>query len=100
MVVNVIAGVGTLFFMLIAMNGYSESDASWGFGAYALLAMIVAIAMSIGAVVFANYLINGNRSPALALLISITAFSMIGIVLEIACGLVGVGLAELVRTKF
>lgn len=98
--VNVVIGVAILFFMLIAMNGYSESDAAWGLGVYTLLATIVALAMSIGAFFFVNYLTKKNSSNILALLISITVFSIIGFLLEIVCSLVGVGLAELVRVKF
>ena len=43
------AGTVVLLFLLIAMNGYSESDAMWGLGVYALLAFAVSVLMGFGA---------------------------------------------------
>jgi hypothetical protein len=38
---NVTAGVAIFFFMLLAMNGFSESDANYGLGTYIILAAVV-----------------------------------------------------------
>jgi hypothetical protein len=32
LLINIVIGVGIFFFMLLAMNGYSESDATYGLG--------------------------------------------------------------------
>lgn len=98
--VNLVSGVAILFFMLIAMNGYSESDATWGLGVYAVAALTAAIATGFGAVYFAKYLFKKNKSPLTALLISIALFSLIGSVLQVICSLIGVGVAEFVRVRF
>lgn len=50
MLANIAAGAVILFLMLIVMNGFSGSDAEWGLGAYIILAIIVSILMSFGAV--------------------------------------------------
>ena len=39
LVVLISVGVAMLVGMVLAMNGYSESDATWGFGVYIVLAL-------------------------------------------------------------
>lgn len=99
MVANIASGVGILFIMLIAMNGYSGSDAEWGLGAYIILAIVVSILMGIGAVLLVHRLIKRQFSAALSALIAIIAFSILGIGLEIGCSLIGIGIAEYVRVN-
>ena len=41
LIVNIIAAIIILFGMLVAMNGFSESDATWGLGAFVVLALVV-----------------------------------------------------------
>lgn len=100
MAANIAAGVAILFFMLIAMNGYSESDAVWGLGLYVFLALVVSVAMGLTASVVAGRLVKREFNPVVAALIAISIFSLVGFGLEIVCSLVGVGLAEFVRIKF
>lgn len=100
MIVNIAAGVVLLFLMLIAMNGYSESDAVWGLGAYVLLALAAALIVSFAAVLLTGRLMKKQFSAAVSLLISIPVLSVVGIALEVVCSLIGVGVAEFVRVKF
>nr|MBA3352879.1 hypothetical protein [Blastocatellia bacterium] len=51
LLINIAVGVAVFLFMLLAMNGYSESDATYGLGAYIVLAVIVTLLMSTLAVV-------------------------------------------------
>lgn len=86
--------------MLIAMNGYSESDAMWGFGAFVLLAIFVSILMAIAA-----YLLNGRfvakeYSPIVAVIVPVVVFSVVGCGLLIISSLIGVGVAEFVRVNY
>ena len=97
---NIAAGVVILFMLLIAMNGYSESDSAWGDGAYILLALIVALVMGVGALFFVSFLIKRQLTPAVSLLIAIPVFSIVGIMIETVCSLIGVGVAEFVRLQF
>ena len=99
-IANIAIGVVILFTMLIAMNGYSEKDATWGLGVYILLALIVAILTSIGALLSVGFLIKKQFSPVVSALIAIAAFSIIGIIAEIVCSLIGVGVAEIVRVNY
>lgn len=96
---NVAVGVVILFFMLIAMNGFNESDAMWGLGAFVILALLTSIAISTGSLLFVGFLTKRQRTPLVSALIAIPVFSIVGIVIEIVCSLIGVGVAELMRVN-
>ncbi len=100
MIAGLASGVVIFFFMLLAMNGFSESDSMWGLGAYVLLALIVAILSSTGALFLVGALTKKQLSPVACVLIAVPVFSILSIGLEIVCSLIGVGVAELVRVKF
>lgn len=97
---NLIAGAVIFFMMLIAMNGYHESDAQWGLGAYIVLAFIGTIVMSTAAVLTVGWLIKRQYSAVKAALIAIPVFSIIGVILKIVFSLFGVGVAEFVRLNY
>ena len=96
--VNIAVAIVILFMMLIAMNGYSESDATWGLIVYGLFALIVIVVMSLGALFVVGFLTKKRYGSLVSSLIAISAFSILGIVAEIVCGLLGVGVAEFVRS--
>jgi len=100
MLVTIAVAIVILFTMLIAMNGYSESDAMWGLGVYSLLALIVAALMSLGAFLLVGFMTNKKYSSLVSSLIAIAGFSVLGIVVELVCSLLGVGVAEIVRVNF
>ncbi|MBK8465987.1 MAG: hypothetical protein IPL32_09160 [Chloracidobacterium sp.] len=100
MIAGLATGVVIFFSMLLAMNGYSESDAMWGLGAYILMALMVVILSSTGAYFLVGSLTKKQLSPVVCVLIAVVVFSLLGIGLEIVCSLVGVGVAEFVRVKF
>lgn len=97
--INAAVAVIILFGMLVAMNGFSESDATWGLGTYVLLALTAAITLSIGAFFTTGLLIRKQFRPITASLIAILVFSIVGFGLEIVCSLIGIGVAEIFRTK-
>ena len=98
--VLVAAGTVILFMMLVAMNGFSESDAMWGLGAYGVLALLITGAMSTGATLLTARFVKREFSPLVACLIAVPLFSLVGIVCEILGSLIGVGVAEIVRRNF
>ena len=97
---NVAFAAVILFFMLLAMNGYSESTAMWGLGAYVILALLVSLAMGIGAYFLTGRLTKRQFSPLGATAVAVPVLAGLGVVLEIICSVIGVGVAEFLRVKF
>mgnify|MGYP003594548966 CR=1 FL=1 len=94
------AGTVVLLFLLIAMNGYSESDAMWGLGVYALLAFAVSVLMGFGAFLATGSLQKRQYGAFPSVLISVILFTVIGSIADGVCALIGVGVAEFVRVNF
>ncbi len=99
-VVNIAAGAGIFFVMLVAMNGFHESDAAWGLGVYIILALLVAALMGSAAFLIVRLMLKKLYSGAVSALIAIPVFSILGIGLEVAASVIGIGVAELVRVNF
>ena len=96
---NVAIGVAVFFFMLLAMNGFSESDASYGFVAYIVLALVVSLGMSAAAAFAVHLLMKREFRGSIAALIAVPVFSLIGGGLKIACSIIGVMIADYVRVN-
>jgi len=96
-IVNAAAGVAIFFIMLLVMNGYSESDATWGLGVYIILALSVTLTMGAGAAFMVNLLVKKEYSAVVSALVAVLLFSIVGIGLKVVCSGIGVGIAEIVR---
>ncbi|MGE3468352.1 MAG: hypothetical protein AB7J13_15640 [Pyrinomonadaceae bacterium] len=97
---NLAIGVVVFFGVLVTMNGYSESDAIYGLVAYGVLSFLVSIFMAASAFFLSGLLIKRKINTLAAVAIAIVALSVLGAGLKLVCGLVGVGVAEFVRTSF
>ncbi len=100
LLVNIAAGVMVLFMMLVAMNGFSESDGEKGLAVYLVLAFAITLSVSLGAFMFAGRLLGKQYSSIASALIAITVFSIAGVVLKIISGLIGIGVAQYVRLNY
>jgi hypothetical protein len=100
LIANIAVGIAVLVTMIIAMNGYGESDAMWGLGAFVVLAVVVAVLMALGAFFLAGFLTKKPYGIVATAIIPILIFSVIGAGLDIVSSLIGVGVAEFVRIKF
>ena len=100
LIANLVIGAVVFFMMLIAMNGYSESDAEWGLIAYIVLAIVTTVLAGVGAFLLTGTLLKRQFSPLVAVVIAAPVFAVTGAVLEIVCGLVGIGIAEYVRVNY
>jgi hypothetical protein len=98
--INVAVGVVIFFFMLLAMNGFSESDATYGLGAYIVLALIVSLSMSALAAFSVHVLMKRAFRGWTAALIAVSVLSVVGAVLKVCCSLIGVLIAEYVRKQY
>lgn len=97
--INAIMGVAVFLFLLVAMNGYSERVASYGLGAFVILALAVSFSMAIGGFLLTGYLLKRGRSPVLAGFLSTVAGSVLGAFLKVVSALIGIGIgiAEIIR---
>jgi len=99
-VMNITVGVVVFFFMLLAMNGFSESDASYGIVTYIILAVLATILMAVSAVATVHVLLKRNWRAARAAILAILLFSGVGAGLKVVCSIIGVLVADLVRVNF
>lgn len=97
---NIAVAIVVFAFMIIAMNGYSESDAAWGLGVYTLLSVIVSALSAIGAYFLNGALVKKQFSLLLSASVAVPVCTIVAIALEIIVALIGVGVAELVRVYF
>jgi len=100
LILNIAIGVVVLATMLIAMNGYSESDAIWGLGVFVLLAIFVSILMSIASFILNGRLAAKQYNSFVAVIVPVLVFSVVGCGLLIISSLIGVGVAEFVRVNY
>ncbi len=86
--------------MLIAMNGYSESDAMWGIGTFVVLAILVSVLCGLGSFFSAGYFTKKKYGPVVSSLLAIVAFTVIGALFEIISAFIGIGISEFVRVNY
>ncbi len=85
--------------LLMAMNGYSESDALYGLVAYAVLSLIVSVGSAILSLTVVRLLERRRFGALSGALIAVAAASAAGVVLVTICGIIGVAVAEFVRVN-
>ncbi|HQZ95745.1 MAG TPA: hypothetical protein PLP21_05470 [Pyrinomonadaceae bacterium] len=94
------AAVILLSVLILAMNGYSESDAMWGLGTFVVFAFLASVFAGIGSIILVSRLQTRQFSVAKGLLIAIPVSSIVGVGLIFASALIGVGVAEFVRVNY
>lgn len=100
LLINTASAIIILFGMLVAMNGFSESDATWGLGVYIVIAFAAAILMGAAAVFFAGLLLKRQLHAAVSAILAILGFSVAGVAIDIVASLIGIGVAEYVRVSY
>jgi hypothetical protein len=98
--INFVVGVVGVFAILLAMNGFSESDGTWGLAAYLLLALSVTVAMGGLAVLITQKLLKREFRAAVAVLIAVTVGSILGAGLKFICIIIGLLVANYVRVNW
>ena len=100
LLLNIGAGVIVFFFMLLGMNGFSESDANYGLATYIVLAIIVSLAMSTLAATLVHILMKREFKTWSAMMISVPIFSAVGLGLKIVSSIIGILVADFVRVNY
>ena len=97
--VNLAVSVFLLFFLMLGLNCFSESDATYAFLFFIIGAFVSAALSGILGIVLLNILINKNFRSVSASIIAVLIFSIIGAVINIALFFGGLIIAEIVRTS-
>ena len=100
LLIDIAAAVIALFMMLIAMNGYSESDATPGLIVFLVLAVGTSVLMAVLAFLLSGRFIKKEMSALLAALIAVPITSIAGILVIVVSCFIGVGVAEYVRVHY
>ncbi|MEQ1764462.1 MAG: hypothetical protein ABL984_15135 [Pyrinomonadaceae bacterium] len=100
LILNIAIGIAVFFFMLLAMNGFTESDANYGFITYMVLAALVSLLMASLAVAAVHLLMKRGFGAFSASLIGVGAFTVVGVVLRVVCSIIGLLVADFVRTNY
>ena len=98
--VNLAAGIMVFFFMLLAMNGFSESDANYGIVTYMILGVSATILMAVSAVLTVHLLLKRNWGAAGSAILAIVVFSALGAGLKVISSIIGLLVADFVRVNF
>ena len=100
LLMNAVAGVVLFFMMMMGMNGFSESDANYGFAAYIVAAVLVTATMAALAVLAVHLLQKRSVGGAVAAIASVLVFSLVGSVLKVGCLFIGLLVADHVRVNY
>lgn len=100
MIFTIAAGVIILLTMVVAMNGYSESDATWGFIVFIGLATAGIALISAAAYLLSRSLLRRNFKPLTSVVIAVPACTAAGMIFMAIASLAGVGAAEFVRVNY
>lgn len=97
---NGTGGVFILFFLLLALNGFSERDGQWGIYLYVAGAIIVVLATSAAGIFLTKYFIETkNWNTVISVFSSSAAFVIIGIIADFILIFVAVFLASAIRNS-
>ncbi len=100
LLINIAAGVVIFFFMILAMNGFSESDANYGLATYVVLAVIVSLTMGTFAVLVVHLLMKRQYRGWTSALVAVPIFSVVGGALKLVSCFVGLMVADYVRVNY
>lgn len=97
-----VAGSAAFLFimLLVALNGFHGSDATYGVGAYTLLSVVNVMAMAAAAFFVAGFLIKREFKGWVAGLIAVPILTIVGVVLELVILFVSVLFTDIASKNF
>jgi hypothetical protein len=97
LLVNLTAGFALLFFMALALNGFSERDANYAFLIFIVGGIVVSFLTAAAGVFLLKFLIKRNRNLILSVFLSAAAFSVLGFIINFVVWFIGILAADIVR---
>lgn len=94
---NLGIGIVLFFFLIIALNGYSESQATPGLILFIVWILIFSLIMAILSFFMVGYFGKKSMNKLAAMILSVVVFSLAGTVVDFVGMLAAVGLIEALR---
>ena len=98
--VNLVIAAACLFFLLLALNGFYESDANWGIGAFLMIALFASAGTALVAAGGVHFLMSRKGyGAALSLAIFVPLFIIVGGTINSTGIVIGALVADIVRGR-
>jgi hypothetical protein len=97
--INIAIGVGFVFFLMLALNGFSEGDAMYAFGIFIVGGLLVSVLTGLAGVFLVRFLTGKDWNAFLAVLLSVVSFVVLGFILKIVIFFIGILVADHIRTS-
>jgi len=94
LVVMIFLAVAGFIVLILALNGYSESDATYSFGVYGIFAFLLVFAGACVAGGVAHLLTVREFKPTGTVMISVIVAAVFGFIALFICIIIGIGIAE------
>lgn len=96
---NLVIGAAMLFFLVLGLNGFTEREANYAFGIFIGGAFLVSILTATAGVFPVEFLIKKDWHALLAVAVSVSGFIVLGFILKIVILLIGIFVADFIRTS-
>lgn len=94
------AGCGLFFFLLLALNGFSEREANFALVFYSIWILFFAIIFGIAGFFIAKFLLAKSFNAILALILSIVVASGIGALIDFGGLIISTLIASEIRNSY
>ena len=99
LIINVAIGAGFVFLLALALNGFSERDASYGFGIFIVGGLLISLLTATCGIFLLKFLLKKEWNAPLAVLLSVIGFAALGFVLKVVIFFIAILVANFVRTS-
>ena len=99
LLINLAAGLAMLFFMALALNGFSERDANYAFLIFIIGGVFISILTAIAGIFLLKFLTNRKWNLILSIIFSVAGFSVLSFIINIVIWFTGIFIADFVRTS-
>lgn len=96
--INLVIGAICLFFLLMALNGFRESEANWGIGAFLLTVLFASAGTALAAAGAVHFMMSRKGyGAAMSIAIFVPLFVIVGGTINSAGIVIGALVADIVR---
>ena len=96
--INLVIGAICLFFLLMALNGFRESESNWGIGAFLLTVLFASAGTALAAAGAVHFMMSRKGyGAAMSIAIFVPLFVIVGGTINSAGIVIGALVADIVR---